>query len=44
MVYDAVEGRQYECYLEPDTMLPFAHVDDMISETVGSSAHLPGNR
>jgi len=35
MVYAALKGEEYVCYLSPDTLLPFAYVDDMISETVG---------
>lgn len=44
MVYSALEGKEYECYMQPETTLPFAHVDDMISETVSSTASLFGNR
>ena len=34
MVYSALKGEEYVCYLGPETVLPFAYVDDMISETV----------
>ena len=43
MVYSAMAGELYECYLEPGTMLPFAYVDDMISETVESSDQVFGD-